>query len=303
MIIDIFLPLALAFIMFSLGLGLTLDDFKRVATQPLAFAVGATGQIVVLPLVALGLALVVGLSPELSVGLMILAFSPGGVSSNIMTKFARGDMALSISLTAVVSVLSIVTVPLLVGVSLHGFMGTDAPPISIASLGLSVFVLVTVPVLIGMAIRGKRAALAAKLERVASPLAAGLFVVMVIGAVVSEWGTLIDNLPRLGPAVLLLNVVMLGIGYGAGRLFKLGQARSSTIAVEVGIQNATLGITIGALLVPEAEKLTAFSLPSGVYGILMYLVSLPMIAWLRHRAAGGAAGAGPATAPADQGQA
>lgn len=293
-IVDILLPLSLAFIMFSLGLGLTIADFKRVAQQPKAFAVGATGQLVVLPLVALGLANAFGLSPELSVGLMILAFSPGGVSSNIMTKFAKGDMALSISLTAVVSVLSILTIPFLVAISLHEFMGSEAPPISVAKLGISVFALVTVPVLIGMAIRGTRQALASRMETIAGPLANLLFVAMVLGAVGSEWQTLVDNVPTLGPAVIVLNVVMLAIGYGSGMGFKLGRDRSATIAVEVGIQNATLGITIGSLLVPSAEGLAIYSLPSGVYGILMYVVSLPMIAWLRHGAKAKEAGQHPA---------
>ncbi len=280
-IIDVFLPLSLAFIMFSLGLGLTIDDFKRVAKEPLAFAVGATGQLVILPLVALGLCIGLGLSPELSVGLMILAFSPGGVSSNIMTKFAKGDMALSISLTAVVSVLSILTVPFLVAFTLEGFMGSEAPPISVQKLGVSVFLLVTVPVLIGMGIRHAKKSLAETLERGASPAATFLFILMVVGAVASEWDTLVANLPTLGPAVVLLNVVMLAVGYGSGVAFNLGPARSSTIAVEVGIQNATLGITIGALLAPSVEGLAIYSLPSGVYGIMMYVVSLPAIMWLR----------------------
>ena len=280
-IVDVLLPLSLAFIMFSLGLGLTIADFKRVAKQPLAFTVGATGQLVVLPLVAWGLARGFGLSPELSVGLMILAFSPGGVSSNILTKFARGDMALSISLTAVVSVLSIATVPFLVSGALHLFLGEQAPPISVTRLGLSVFGLVTVPVVIGMTIRGLRSALADQVERVAGPLANLLFVGIVLGAIGSEWQTLVDNIPTLGPAVLALNVAMLGIGYAAGQAFRLGISRSATIAVEVGIQNATLGITIGSLLVPGGDGLAIYSLPSGVYGILMYVVSLPAILWLR----------------------
>ena len=283
LIIDVFLPLSLAFIMFSLGLGLTVQDFRHVASEPLAFAVGAIGQLVVLPLVALGLALALNLTPALSVGLMILAFSPGGVSSNILTKFAKGDMALSISLTAVVSVLSIVTVPFLVAFSLNSFMGAEAPPISVGKLGMSVFALVTVPVAIGMAIRGSKANLATTLERYASPAATVLFVLMVVGAVASEFDTLIANLPSLGPAVILLNVVMLAVGYGSGMVFQLGRVRASTIAVEVGIQNATLGITIGALLDPSVEGLAIYSLPSGVYGIMMYFVSLPMIGWLRSR--------------------
>ena len=128
------------------------------------------------------------------------------------------------------------------------------------------------------------AELADRLEGVASPVATFLFLLIVVGAVASEWTTLIDNLPTLGPAVLLLNVIMLGIGYGSGLLFKLGRARSSTIAVEIGIQNATLGITIGALLAPDVAGLAVYSLPSGVYGILMYVVSLPAIAWLRVQA-------------------
>ena len=284
MIVDVLLPLSLAFIMFSLGLGLTPGDFRRVAQHPLAFAVGAVGQLVALPLVALALATGLDLDPPLAVGMMILAFSPGGVSSNILAKFARGDMALSISLTAVVSVFSMISVPFLVTLTMRTLMGAEAPRISIVSLATAVFFLVTVPVTVGMALKHFAPLRAERSEKLASPIATVLFCLMVIGAVASEWDTLVTNLPTLGPAVLALNVLMLGIGYGSGRMFRLSEAQARTIAVEVGIQNATLGITIGSLLAPGVEGIAVYSLPSGIYGILMYAVSLPAIFWLRRSA-------------------
>lgn len=283
MIIKVFLPLSLAFIMFSLGLGLTINDFKRVIKEPIAFAVGAMNQMVFLPLIALGLAVVMGLSPELQVGVMILAFSPGGVSSNILAKLAGGDVALSVSLTAVVSVLSIMTVPILVGLSVEGFMGAEAPAIDVLGLGISVFMLVTVPVAIGLAIRHFKAESALKLEPISGKVATGLFVVIVIGALASNWQIFVANLPKLGPTVVLLNIVMLALGYGSGRIFNLGPKRATTIAVETGIQNATLGITVGSLIMESASGLPPFSLPSAVYGITMYLVSFPVLFLLAKR--------------------
>lgn len=284
LVVDVLLPLSLAFIMFSLGLGLVPDDFRRVVQQPRAFLVGLVGQMVVLPVMALALAVGLGLPPALAVGLMILAFSPGGVSSNLLTKLARGDMALSISLTAVTSVLSIVTVPLLVTAAMHGFLGAAAPELSVARLGLSVGALVSVPVGLGMSLRALRPAMADRLEGPSGRVANGLFLLMVAGAVGSEWRTLVDHVATLGPAVLLLNSTMLAVGYGSGQAFGLGRARSTTLAIEVGIQNATLGITIGALLAPDAAGVAVYSLPSGVYGLMMYLVSGPAVWWLRRTA-------------------
>lgn len=283
MLLTVFLPLSLAVIMFSLGLGLTLDDFRAVARAPGAFLLGVLNQMVLLPLVGYAVAVASGLSPELAVGIMILAFSPGGVTSNILTRMVGGDMALSISLTAVVSLVSLLTVPVLVGVALGALMGTEAPEFSILNMGVSVFLIVTVPVLLGMLLRGRGPGLAGSLERVTSPLSTALFVVIVIGALASNWAVFVENLPRLGPSLVALNVAMLAIGYGTARLARLVEARAACISIETGIQNATLGITVGALLLPEAETLTPYSLPSAVYGITMYFVSAPFFVWMRSR--------------------
>ena len=285
MIVDVFLPLSLAFIMFSLGVSLTVADFQRVATAPRAFLLGVVNQMVLLPLVAYAIAQGSGLPGELAVGLMILAFSPGGVTSNIISRLAGADLALSISLTAVVSLVSLATVPALVGIVLPVFMGSEAPAFSVMGMGVAVFSIVTVPVLLGMALRARRPATADRFEGVASKIATGLFVVIVAAALASNWDLFVENLPVLGPALVALNAVMLALGYGSGRLLGVGERRAATIGIETGIQNATLGITVGALLVPEAVGLTGYSLPSGVYGITMYLVTAPWFFWVRRRLA------------------
>ncbi len=186
---DIVLPLALAFIMLALGLGLTLDDFARVVRRPRDFAVGAVSQVVVLPLVAFALASVWPLAPELALGLMIIAAAPGGVTSNILTAFARGDVALSISLTAVISLLSVVTIPLIVVFAYGRFIGELAgQDISVAGTAVSVFLIVTVPVLIGMAVRRFAAGFALRVEPAARAVSAVLFVLVLAGAVYQERG-------------------------------------------------------------------------------------------------------------------
>jgi len=281
MIIKVFLPLSLAFIMFALGLGLTVADFKRVATEPVAFALGAINQMLILPLLAVGLATIFGLEAAMAVGFMVLAFSPGGVTSNVLTKFAKGDMALSISLTAVISVLSIVTVPLFVSLAMGHFMSESAPDFSIIGLGVQVFLLVTLPVAIGMTVRAKAESFALGFEPNANKTAGVLFVIIVIGALAKNWDVFITNLPVLAPAVVALNIVMLAVGFFSGKLFGLGSARATSISIETGIQNATVGITVGTLILNTGDALGPFSLPSAVYGITMYAVSIPFIYWLR----------------------
>ena len=150
MIVDILLPLSLVFIMFTLGLGLTFNDFGNVAREPKAFGVGILNQMILLPMVAFGIILLSGLSSEMAVGIMILACCPGGVTSNIITKLARGDTALSISYTAVISILSVITLPIITGLSMNYFMGSDAPPFNILSLGLTMFFITAIPVGIGL---------------------------------------------------------------------------------------------------------------------------------------------------------
>ncbi len=267
--------------MFSLGLGLTGEDFKRVALQPKAFAVGAFSQIVILPIVAYVVAIGFGLPPELAVGLMILALCPGGVTSNILTKLGRGDLALSISLTGVISLTSVLTVPFLALFFAEHFLGLQAPKINVGVLGVSMFVITVAPVVVGMLVRRFATQLALKIENAVSMLAMVLFVIVVLGAIAANWRLLVDNIAVLGPSVVALNVVLLAIGLGLGSLFKLNARESMAIAIETGIQNATLGITIGTLIVENAQGLPPFSLPSGVYGLTMYVVSIPFVLWRR----------------------
>ena len=283
-IIDVVLPLSLAFIMFSLGLGLTASDFGLVFTEPKAFAIGITNQMLVLPIIGFSVATIVGLSGEMAVGLMILACCPGGVTSNILTKLAKGDTALSISYTAVVSVVTVISLPLIIGFSMDHFMGEAAPDIDILSLGVTMFMLTALPVTVGMLMRRYSPDRTDKIEPRASKLAAGLFVIIVIAAIVSEFDTLMDNLGTLGPAVIILNVVMLGIGWSSASVFGLNEQRATTVAIESGIQNASVGITVGGLiLAPTAgATLSTLSLPSGVYGVLMYLVIAPFLFWRRN---------------------
>ena len=279
-IIDIVLPIALAFIMFSLGLGLTQADFFLVFTEPKAFAVGVFNQMIVLPIIGFGVVILSGLDGELAVGLMILACCPGGVTSNILTKLAKGDTALSISYTAVISVIAVFTLPIIVGLSMSYFMDEVSPDIDIFGLGITMFLLTTLPVLIGMTIRHQATSMAKSIEKGVNITATILFLIIVLAAIASEWDTLVENIGTLGPSVITLNVLMLGIGYQSAKFFNIEVAKATTVSIESGIQNATVGITIGGLILASPDGgLSTLSLPSGVYGVLMYLIISPFIYW------------------------
>jgi len=277
MIIDIILPLSLVFIMFSLGLNLTVNDFKNVALQPKIFTVGLINQMVLLPLVAFGLILLFGFSKEMAVGLMILACCPGGVTSNLITKMAKGDTALSISYTAVVSIATVVTLPLIIGFSVKYFMGTEAPPINVLTLGITMFLITAIPVAIGLFVHHRYEAFTKGFEPKASKISSILFVLIVIGALASEWDAFINNVTVLGPGIVTLIILMLLMGYGTSHLFRMNEEQAVTVAIATGIQNATVGITVGNLILSSSEGLSVLSLPSGVYGILMYIVCLPIV--------------------------
>ena len=279
-IIDVILPVALAFIMFSLGIGLTVEDFSIIVKEPKVFAIGIANQMIILPIVAFAIASGLGLSAELSVGLMILACSPGGVTSNILTKLAKGDTALSVSYTAVVSVATVVTLPLVIGISMDHFMGESAPDIDVLTLGITMFLLTTVPVVIGMTVRHYSTETANKIDKSVSMIAAGLFVIIVLAAIATEWDTLMDNIGKLGPAVVILCVTMLGIGYKSAEFLELNPQRATTVSIESGIQNASVGITVGGLILAAPDGgISTLSLPSGVYGVLMYIVVAPFVYW------------------------
>jgi BASS family bile acid:Na+ symporter len=274
---EVVLPLALAFIMFALGLGLTFDDFARVARQPRDFVIGAILQIVLLPVVAFALVSVWSLSPELALGVMIIAAAPGGVTSNILTAFARGDVALSISLTAVISLLSVVTIPLVVVFSYTQLIGGEAGDVSVTATAVSVFVIVTVPVLIGLAVRRFAEGFAIRFDPIARQVSAVLFVIVLAGAIFQERANIVTYFAEAGLITLVLNLVMMGLAYFIARMFASGARQRITISIECGLQNGTLAIAVATLLFGGGQAVV----PAATYSLIMFGTALVFIAFLR----------------------
>jgi BASS family bile acid:Na+ symporter len=274
---DIVLPLALAFIMFALGLGLTFDDFARVARRPRDFLVGALAQVVLLPVVAFGLVSMWGLPLELALGVMIIAAAPGGVTSNILTAFGRGDVALSISLTAVISLLSVVTIPAVVVFSYARLIGGDAGDVSVASTAISVFAIVTVPVLIGLAVRHVADSFAVRAEPVARRISAALFVLVLAGAIYQERDNIVTYFAQAGMVTLALNLIMMMLAYGIARMFASGPRQRISISLECGLQNGTLAIAVATLLFDGG----LVTVPAATYSLIMFATALIFIAVLR----------------------
>ncbi len=280
MLVKVALPLILAFIMFSLGLGLRGADFTRVVKFPKAFGTGLFNQLILLPLIAFAIVLAFKISPELAVSVMILSFCPGGVTSNVLTRLANGNTPLSISLTAVTSLLSIITVPLLVAASVNHFMGVDGPEVNITALGVKMFLLTAVPVGLGMLLTAKAPGFVEKISKTVSRIAMVLFVLIIVAALAANRVVFFTNLPILGPALILLNIVMLGLGLASSKLIKLDNKDATTISLESGVQNGTLGIAVGTLIAANAaDSLPPTTIASAVYGITMYFVSLPFVFW------------------------
>ena len=275
---DVILPLALAFIMFALGLGLTFEDFTRVATRPRDFIVGALSQILLLPAVALLLVSLWPMPPELALGVMIIAAAPGGVTSNILTAFARGDVALSISLTAVISLLCVVTIPLIV-VFAHDYLmgGEMGGEVSVAKTAVSVFVIVTVPALLGLLVRRFASGFATRFEPLANKVSAGLFLLVLIGAIYQERDNVIDYFAQAGLITLVLNLIMMALAYGLARLFATGPRQRVAIAIECGLQNGTLAIAVATLLFGGGLAI----IPAATYSLTMFATALIFIAYLR----------------------
>ena len=268
---DIFLPIALAFIMFALGLGLTGADFLRVLKQPKDFFVGAISQIILLPIIAFILVKVWPISPELAIGVMIIAAAPGGVTSNILTSFARGDVALSISLTAVISLLSVLTVPFIIVTSL-GLLGSEniTQDISLTSMAISMFLIVTVPVILGMIFRRFASNAAIKFEPIAKKISIGLFIIVLLGAILAEKDNIVSYFADAGLITLALNVIMMIVAFYVAQLLATGNAQKKCIAIECGLQNGTLAIFVGTTLFGGG----AFVIPAATYSLIMFATSL-----------------------------
>ena len=265
-ITQILLPVSLAFIMFTLGLSLALADFRRVAVQPRDFMVGAFSQVILLPAVALLLVFVWPMAPALAVGVMLLAACPGGVTSNLMTYLAKGDTALSVTLTAVISLLSVVTLPFIVGSAIAWKMASAAPDFSVFTTVAGIFVITVVPVAIGMAVRGFWPGFAARFERLGRVIATILFVLIVAWAIYAERANLADYFRQVGPAMLVLNLVMMSLAFGLAVFFRLGGKQRRAIVLECGLQNGTLAIVVAGTLLQQP----AMMIPAGIYSIIMF---------------------------------
>lgn len=279
-LLKVFLPLALAFIMFSLGLGLKFEDFARVIKRPKAFTIGAFNQVLLLPAITFAIVIIFGISAEMAVGFMILSACPGGVTSNVISKLAKADVALSVSLTAVISLLSAITVPLIISWSIIYFQKSEAITVDVTGIAIKMFLLTIVPISLGLLFRHFITKLAEKIEPAISALAAILFALVIIIALVANWTIFIENLAIMGPALIVLIIVLLFLGLAIAKIMGLSLQEAKTISIETGIQNSTLGITAASLLI-AGEGLNAYSLPAAVYGILMYIVTLPVVAWYR----------------------
>ncbi len=280
MLIDVALPLSLAIIMFSLGFGLTFADFGRVLSVPKATLTGIICQVVLLPAIAYVALMLVNLPPALAFGVMLLAFCPGGVTTNILTKLAGGNVALSVTLTAVVSLLSVLTVPILVSWAASRFLAEAAPSIDVAGIAVTMFAITAVPVLVGMLVRYVATEFAKRAERAVSILAAVLFVVIIVAALATNWDLFVANIGTLGPILIGLNVVLLILGYGISRVIGLTGDDGLSISIEMGVQNGTLGIAVAGL-VAQTGGIPEFALPAAVYGITMYIVTIPSMYILR----------------------
>ena len=297
---DVLLPLALAFIMLSMGLALTPADFARVLRRPAAALIGLTAQMVLLPVLAFAMVVaweaVWGMDPSLAVGFLIIAACPGGVTSNLLTHLARGDTALSISLTAVASVLASVTIPLIVTVAKDWFLGAEAPPLPLLGTIAGIFAIVTLPVLVGMVVKRLRPTFADRVEPACRHAAAGLFVVIVVAAVAVEWSLLIAHFGEIGPPVLVLNLACMVMGWSLARAARLGRGQAVAITLETGLQNGTLAVLIAATFLANHLMVV----PGAVYSLVMFFTAGAYVALVavRRRAdppcAPGSIGAGPA---------
>ncbi len=277
-ITDIFLPLALAFIMFSLGLGLSGADFLRVLKQPKDFFIGIISQIFLLPLIAFILVKIWPISTELALGVMIIAAAPGGVTSNILTSLAKGDVALSISLTAIISLLSLITIPFMMIVSLNLLeINNTFENISLKSMVLKMFLIVTVPVILGMILKKFLSNFASAFEKKSKKISIILFVLVLAGAILAEKQNIVDYFIQAGTITLTLNIVMMVLAFYIAQLLGTGNAQKKCISIECGLQNGTLAIFIATTLFGGGIYL----IPASTYSLIMFATSLIFVFFIK----------------------
>lgn len=277
------LPLALAYIMFTLGTGLKPKDFKVIFKYPKAFIVGLINQIIFVPLVALAVVLIMSPPPTIAFGIMLISFCPGGVTSNMLTYYAKGNVALSVALTGVVSLLSVVTLPILITMAFNHFMKDQAGSISAVKIGLVMFLLTTLPVTLGMLARHKFTDFMVRRSGILNGLASVFFVLIVFAAIASNWELLQQQLASIGLELVFIIVTLFAVSILTSKAMKLSWFDTKTISIETSIQNSTTAITLAPIIMGTAVGLPAIALPAAVYGVLMYIIALPIIFLMRNK--------------------
>lgn len=269
----VFLPLALAFIMLGMGLSLTLKDFKNIFVYPKAMILGLTNQLILLPIFGYALIQLFGLTGAMAVGVMILAACPGGATSNLITHLSKGDTALSISLTAVSSLVTIISIPLIVNFAISHFGEEGSITLPVLETIIQIAGVTVVPVSIGMILHKKFPKLSQKADRPVRIASAVFFALILIAAILKERENLVDFFIQSGPITLMLNLLTLTVGFFLARVFLLSKRQAITIAIESGIQNGTLGIMIAATLLKNSEM----TIPIAIYSLIMFMTAAVII--------------------------
>lgn len=271
------LPLSLVIIMIGMGLSLTVADFKRVVVYPKATLIGLFNQLIMLPIIGFALATFFDLDPVLAVGLMIIVACPGGVTSNLITHVAKGDIALSVTLTAISSFITIITIPLILSYSIQHFLGDGSASIQlpIGDTILQVMGITVIPIIIGMSIRYFKSSFADRMEKPMRIASTVIFIIVLVGIIVANKAILLPSLKKVGVIMLVLNVLTLALGYFSAKIFKLNTRQSISIMIENGIQNGTLAIVIATTILLQTEM----SIPAAVYSLLMFITG-GVIMWI-----------------------
>lgn len=268
--------------MLGMGLSLTIQDFKNIAKQPKALGAGLVNQLILLPIVGFGIATLLNLPPIIAVGVMILSACPGGATSNLITHLAKGDIALSISLTAAASLVTILSIPFITGFALSHFSGLEQTvEINKLSMISQLFMIVIIPVSIGMLIRAKKTSFAIRMDRPVRIASGLLLLVVIIGIIIKERNNIVPYFIQSGTAVILLNVITLFLGWLAYKVMKLSNKQGLSIMIESGIQNSALAMTIATITIGN----TSYGIAAAIYTLVMYASAFLMIMYGRKRLA------------------
>ena len=277
----VFLPLALAFIMLGMGLSLTVKDFKNILVFPKAMIIGLTNQLILLPVFGFALIQLFGLSGAMAVGIMILAACPGGATSNLITHLSKGDIALSISLTAISSLITILTIPLIVNFAINFFGEEGSVALPVFETIIQIMGVTVVPVSIGMVLKKRFPKLASKADKPVRIASAIIFAAVLFAAILKERDSIVEYFVLSGPIMLSLNILTLIVGFFLATVFVLPKRQRLTISIESGIQNGTLGIMIAATLLKNSEM----TIPIAIYSLIMFMTSALIIFFANRKTA------------------